>query len=201
MGNWNFDHEWPYIQNIKAKLKLDSIAIDVGAHIGMYGIALQEKLKTIYSFEPVIYSFEALLKNSVLFPSIVPFHLYAIGKTSPETKSSIFTEENISLDKFFGDTFQVDFIKLDTDGKEIEILEGAENIIKNNTKLIILIEFEMGHLICHNISSDQFFERLKNIGLDCSSYYASVKQSIVPTSFLNLIIIKDGQSITVEGKM
>lgn len=190
MADWNYKWELPHIKYIRSYLDFGSVGIDIGAHIGIYGISLNPKVKTMYSFEPEQSAFEALLMNSVQFPNIIPFQLFVSG--SPET------EHSVSLDNFFGDYFQVDFIKIDVEGEEIEILEGAKNIIRNNHNLIILAEFEMPHLMKKGILPFEFFNRLQNIGLDCTDFYDQHKAHFYDAYFTNLIITKDGQAVRCQ---
>ena len=81
-------------------------------------------------------------KNSSLF----------LEDTNPERNSFAIEIETTTLDKFFSDKTRnnkVDFIKIDAEGAEGLIIEGAEKILKSND-LKIIMEFRV--------------EGLKNIG-------------------------------------
>ncbi len=190
LADWNYKWELPHINHVKSCLDNGSVGIDIGAHVGIYGMSLISKVKTMYSFEPEPSAYDALLMNSVLFQNIVPFSFFVSGE--PET------EQSIILDNFFGNYFQVDFIKIDVEGEEIEILEGAKNIIRNNHNLIILAEFEMPHLLKKGVSPAEFFNRLQNIGLDCTDFFYQYKAHFHDKYFTNLIITKKGQTITCQ---
>jgi hypothetical protein len=173
LGNWNYGHEWPYIEEIKKVLQPNSVGIDIGAHVGIYGIALSSLVSTMYSFEPEQSGYEALIMNSTLYPNIIPIN-FACGKScSVETNYIILSE--------FLKGCNVDFIKIDVEGQEVEILNDLSLIINNDRELVMLVEFEMKHLISRGYNEFDFFNALKNCGLDCTNLF----ENIVKPNFTN----------------
>lgn len=184
LNDWNYQWEIEDINYIRPLLQDHSIGIDVGAHIGMYSIALKEKFDKMYSFEPDLCSYEALQKNSGLYSHIIPFNFFVDGKEKEGIPLTI------SLDAFFVNNFFIDFIKIDVDGQEIRILKGAKNLIEYNDNLVMLIEFKMNHLLPLGYTDKDFFNALYEVGLDCNDTYKKLKPLITDKFITNLIITK-----------
>ncbi|MCX2683695.1 MULTISPECIES: FkbM family methyltransferase [unclassified Campylobacter] len=132
-------------------LKDGANILDIGANIGNNSLywALVRKAKKIYSFEPILSSYEILLKNiqlNTLDTIIKPFN-FALGKN--KSKASIHTtsfhnigvtslkdDENgdlevRSLDNLLSEGFfkeRIDFIKIDVEGFENKVLLGGGGI-------------------------------------------------------------------------
>jgi hypothetical protein len=184
--SWNYNHELPYIDLAKKLLKNNSVGIDVGAHTGSYAIALKEKVKTIYSFEPNKYPYDALSKNSGIYSSIVPIPL-SCGSTytaCPEI-------EVVSLDEFFDSNFITQFLKIDTDGYECEILKGSKNLIERSDPLVVIIELEAKLLKLQGKTPIDFFEALYNVGLNIESLFKKIEHLLKPNFFCNIFIYKN----------
>ena len=136
----------------------EGVFIDIGANIGQTSMNLSKKLgkiaHKIYAFEPIPSTYEKLKYNILLnnFSSIEIFNI-ALGneedimkmemscptnsggfKMTP--KNSIIKNEWVQvlqkkLDDFYKLDNPIQFIKIDVEGYEIEVLKGAEQIIKN----------------------------------------------------------------------
>lgn len=159
------------------------IIFDVGANIGNYSQKIIKEFKNnnfqLYSFEPSKETFFELKKR---FKNIPNINLYNLGfgeengtKTlySNKKKSGLASmydrrllhfgikmnlQESIKI--FTIDDFckkkrirRIDFLKLDAEGHELSILNGAKKMIKNNT--IRFIQFEFGGC---NIDSRTYFQ-------------------------------------------
>jgi len=144
----------------KRFLRKDSVIIDGGANMGIFCIfvAHLEPSATIYAFEPAPETVETLRKNTQTYPQIkvVPLglgdetttrdfqtyndssvsnHFISEGFNVPGTEVSSISITTI--DEFMKEHPQkspsvskVDFIKLDTEGYEANILKGAAETIK-----------------------------------------------------------------------
>ncbi len=138
--------------------------LDVGANIGYFSILWRVKFPntTIYAFEPVKETFNILKKNLALnnckniFP--MPFALSDENKSgyfciSPEMMS-IASEKNvldykkaekipisfITLDFFNIEV--IDFIKIDAEGSEFNILKGSIHSLKTHKPIVVVELFE-----------------------------------------------------------
>jgi len=59
----------------------------------------------------------------------------------------------------------IDFLKIDAQGSEMNIIQGAKNIIKNNDQIKLIIEFWPIGLIAHDCKPIDFLYELKSLGL------------------------------------
>lgn len=148
---------------IKRLLKPDDIFVDVGAHIGYYTVVAAEILTRgeAIAYEPEVNNFELLEKNTEDYNNIKTLPV-AIGSESGVRKLYV-SEKNtgdhrlyatpnderyangiqiISLDDSLLPIInRINFLKIDTQGFEIEVLMGGKGIIKNSPNINILIEY------------------------------------------------------------
>jgi len=156
---------------IKNFIKKNDIVLDVGANVGdwtKYVLITKKFQCLIYAFEPVpnIYKSLEQLKNQ-FNNNILSFNL-ALGKKDSEAEinylpecsgcSSLFNRTILSnkysiqktkvtithLDKFAEEhgITHINFLKIDTEGAELDVLLGAKNLLKNNK--VDIIQFEYG---------------------------------------------------------
>jgi FkbM family methyltransferase len=141
---------------VKSLLRPDWIVLDIGAHIGVYTLfmahLLDPKLGRVYAFEPNPDTFP-LLKHHVhtnnlthVFPvnvalgSLVADAEFFIAPSNNSSMSSMHrrlegsrcaTVKVSTLERFCCDTGiqRIDFIKMDAEGAEPEIMEGGRTIL------------------------------------------------------------------------
>ncbi|MFC2494678.1 MAG: FkbM family methyltransferase [Candidatus Absconditicoccaceae bacterium] len=146
-------------------IKKGSVFLDIGANIGYYSLIASKKVGLdgrVIAFEPVKKNYEALLKNieinSITNVSVFNFGLGNKEETSKihlidsdSGKSSIMVDyqgdiEQIQMKKFDDldldfDKSKVQFIKIDVEGYEFEVLKGMRNLLQENRTLEIMMEF------------------------------------------------------------
>jgi FkbM family methyltransferase len=71
----------------------------------------------------------------------------------------------VSLDEYFDERVKIDFIKIDAEGAELEILKGAEQILRRHAPLL-LFECENRHLAQGSVQD--VFSYLESLGYDGS---------------------------------
>jgi FkbM family methyltransferase len=139
--------------------------IDIGANIGLisYYVANHLPHATIFAFEPGPHQYSLLqktvhwnnLENRIfLYPialsnqkGFLDFHVHSsqdvsgdgfldTGRAGPTTQISVSTME---LDAWWNDSSrpQIDVIKIDTEGAELWVLQGATSLIKQCNPVII----------------------------------------------------------------
>ena len=141
------------------------VAIDVGANVGQYSLILSKYFKKVYSFEPVPDFYQKLEANIRLNNlSNVIIKPFALGLSEGEIEMAVMENNSLaqtaSRDRgkyHFKDNFSwrktsakqvsldavlaeekdcVDYIKIDTDGSEYEVLLGSENLLRNHRPII-----------------------------------------------------------------
>jgi FkbM family methyltransferase len=208
-------HVW---RNKLISLPNDPIIIDVGANIGSISLYFAKEFPNskIYAFEPTFFAFQKLSKNISLNPNlksrIHPIQAFLSkedGQTNvPEVYSSWridslngdhplhggilqkVIEKQISLDSFVVENqiSQIDLIKVDVDGFEYDVLQGAIETI-SSLKPIIIFEL-MGHTGL-NLKNEflKFHEFFSNQNY---KLYDSYSEKIINLSNVEKIIPKYG---------
>jgi len=158
----------------------NDIVIDIGAHIGTFSVIAASVGATVYAYEPSTDSYEVLLKNiaangSKVYPHKLGImgsagerelhlerHHYASNnfydKSTFNDSQEVEKAECITLDDVFAmeKLDHCDFLKLDCEGSEVEILENSSNLDKVNR---IALEY---HLNLHPLGVGEIY-RLKEI--------------------------------------
>lgn len=138
--------------------------VDVGANTGIYSLiaAAKNKNSKIYCFEPSKSMFKKLEKNIEInsFDNIMPIEMAVSNKcgsalffdvnTQHQYSASLNNEmlednsvktsymvRTITLDEYF-DGEKIDLLKIDVEMHEPEVLEGMENIIKNDIPDVLI---------------------------------------------------------------
>ncbi len=200
-GTLHFGKE-TLLRALLQNLKQGEVTYDIGANIGLYTLALSihQPTNQVYAFEPSPDTFAKLTANLLLnktSSNVKPLQV-AIGNTNGEVnfmisseqeRSSLFTSEASfgvaevkktikvtvrTLDSFIGQLPPPRHIKIDAEGSEAIILEGAAETIRkykpllyiephsfaleNKISMILqLLDYEFenyrGHYICNAIGS------------------------------------------------
>ena len=137
------------------------VALDIGAHVGIWSMRLAEKFKRVYAFEPVPKHIECWKQNMQKFTNehsewdnASILNAVALGyengtgtmivPNTTNTGRATFVEKLFikkhdfpkiqvkikTLDSY--EFSQVDFIKIDVETFELEVLQGAENTIRKH---------------------------------------------------------------------
>jgi len=144
------------------------LCIDIGANVGSYSRALLTCTSAqVHCFEPVSLSFQQLQELTKEYPDRLLIHRMGIGdhdgtmpiyfNSDALSHASLLSEMNkieyvsntqteevqiCKLDTFFKESLTpIDFIKIDTEGFEKEVLDGSRGIIEAHKPKAIQIEF------------------------------------------------------------
>lgn len=144
--------------------KNNEIMIDVGAHISIFSLMFNKSFKKIYSVEPLPLNFHFLKLFTRTFPHIFPCQM-AIGTENGDqilyidninnTQTSLIRHKDsleciivktITLENFCveNNIKQIDFLKLDIEGKELDLI--IDSSFDNISKVI-----KKAHIEIHNI--------------------------------------------------
>ena len=183
-------YDYQTVEVIKKTLTEKSNWIDIGAHKGHI---LRELLSVApngnsFAFEPIPYLYKRLQskygKKVKVFDTALSdqkgektFTLFVdrpafsgFNKRSAEnnyvTQSLVVQVDR--LDNIIDQSINIDIIKIDVEGAEMEVLKGAERILKSS-KPIILFEFGMGGADVYDTTPEMIYDYLTDCGLVLST--------------------------------
>lgn len=142
--------------------KRDMTIVDVGANIGIYTRFLAKltgERGHVYAFEPSPDNFTRLCDNVSEFNNLTTVQT-AIGDLTGEAALYISEDLNVDhraydsgdgrrkivvpvirLDDYFTPGQRIDLMKIDVQGYEYNVLNGARRILKENSEIAIIMEF------------------------------------------------------------
>jgi len=185
------------IENFENKVKnsfhpnTNDVVIDIGAHLGEYSLAVAKNAETVIAVEANPDTFKILQKNIELnkTSNIIPINkaiydstgyqnLQIFGDKSGmssmvmnyEDKSDSIKVKTETLDRLVDNLKlkKVDWIKIDVEGAEYNVLKGAKQTIllnKERIKLIIELHGEKNSILVKKMLSEDFqlfYEMLDN---------------------------------------
>lgn len=131
-------------------IKNNTVVVDAGANIGVFSLLVAKKRPDciIYAFEPTPSIFKKLQRNTRKFPNIKLFNA-ALGEKNGTAhivdlggggECNHIGDEGIPIEMKTIDSLGIDmnFLKMDTEGYEAEILKGAAMTIKKNKPVIAM---------------------------------------------------------------
>ena len=213
--------EFRFIRN---NLGSCSVAFDIGANVGNWtkcALKINKNLK-IHCFEPSKYTFKKLIENN--FPPQVVCNnfglssqkneqiLYAFknwsGGNSLYKRQGLENSLNQELEEYVklntledycqeNDIKNIDFLKIDTEGHDLEIIKGGKNLFKNGQVTIIQFEYGGCNIDARVFLKDffAFFSDMKysfyKIYPDCIKKVNRYDQRLENFQYQNWLIIKN----------
>ena len=121
--------------------------IDIGSHVGLWTRELASKFEQVYCFEPNPVFIECFKKN--ITETNVQLFQYGLSNkehtaSMVEFNSTVMTKEEGNIKCRTLDSFNlndIDLIKIDVDGFEVKVLQGAVDTINRN-KAVINVEMK-----------------------------------------------------------
>jgi FkbM family methyltransferase len=173
-------HRDTILEYIKQHKPVIANCIDVGSHVGFWSKDLTEYFKHVYAFEPIPDVRECYIKNIVKDNyTLYPYGVGGEEKTikvlyDPEETGNTHASEkgNLQIEIKRLDSFDflpIDYIKIDAEGYEIEVVKGAQKIIERD-KPFIHVEAKKKVMIKQNISMN-----------DIENYFNSINYKQVLT--------------------
>jgi FkbM family methyltransferase len=157
-------YELDILQSIDKLLDKNSVVIDIGANVGNHTVywAKVTKVKKIYSFEPVKSTFRILLKNIEINNISDKVKIYNIALGNKKSKGIIdvynldniggtsLSEDNdgdLELDKIDNikeimEEPEISFVKIDVEGFEKNVLQGAINLFDKYKPMVFIESFQ-----------------------------------------------------------
>lgn len=164
-------------ENALKYVKQHRVAIDIGAHLGFASRYCMDKFQRVVAFEPNHQSFQCLLRNTSHMHNITSYKV-ALSNRLTEVQMEydltrygntgcfhISTQgekyQTTTLDTY--GLMEVDFIKIDVEGHELEVLQGSLRTIKNN-KPVIIMEVKEGLSERHGVNFVEAPKYLESLG-------------------------------------
>ena len=156
--------------------------VDIGANVGLYSLYAKHLPNSqFYSYEPYKFTYD-LLNDNIKLNNITNVQTYNIGKTilnvclSGDGANTMGANplrfnnpypievETDTLDNiFYNNNIKVNFIKIDTEGWEYNILKGGEKTI-NKYKPIIQLEYNETNMKQCDINPEQLLNYINELG-------------------------------------
>jgi FkbM family methyltransferase len=130
-------------------------AVDGGAHIGTWTVALAQRFRWVYAFEPATDTYKCLLTNTEPYKNVVrsraalgakkggctvvedPTRVGNTGSRMIELNDDPLVGTPVVTIDQFKDIAELDFLKLDLEGFEVEALRGAAETIRRCQPVIM----------------------------------------------------------------
>lgn len=154
------------------------VAVDVGAHVGFWTRDMAEKFDMVFAFEPAPDTYDCLIKNTcdlgnvVCAPQAVGDEIGFCVVTENDTNNtgSRYVQKApqgvmmITLDSI---KFPVcDLLKVDVEGFELQVLQGAEELIEDNAPVIVMECDKSFSHARYGISKGEAKRYLESLGYD-----------------------------------
>jgi len=199
-GLWSlFSDVWYHLSYTKVcPISPDSLVVDIGANVGVFSLFAARFARVVYALEPASSNYSRLVPNTSRVHNIVPLKCACAaydGSGSLDvsgipvtfsllTSSSAATQESIdviSLATLF-ERYTIDrcdFLKLDCEGAEFEIILQADPSVLNRVRTIVM---EYHDHLSSNYSHVDLLEKLKSLGFQASSYNSNGTYGMIAAS-------------------
>lgn len=175
--------------DLKKKVTIPILTIfDVGANVGQTSIDYAAHFPTaaIYAFEPIKSTYEKLCSNTQHLPQIKSMHL-GIGNTFESLEISLLPETNAqqnslnnkskdnepkeivhvnTIDNLMEELHltEIDLLKIDTEGFEMNVLSGAQSTFQKNKIKMVYIEIGFAKANNHNTNFLEIYSKMEELG-------------------------------------
>ncbi|MBT9171477.1 MAG: hypothetical protein DDT18_01853 [Actinobacteria bacterium] len=189
---WNKCYEKEETQFIYNFLKSTDVCLDIGANVGYFTLLMASKARQgqVYSFEPIPICYH-LLNCSILLNNFtnVVVNNCAVGEIDGESifyismdsafsslrnpsiigESSSISVPVVSIDNYVDsrrNINKVDFIKIDVEGAEMQVINGATSLLRDVTRRprLIMLELVEEHLKRFSNKASDVIQLLRNYG-------------------------------------
>ena len=177
------------IQLVMPEIKRADVVVDVGANSGMWSCLGAQMGKPVIAIEPVPANLMVLFRNILangfsekveVFPlavskSVGVLPMYGRGQGASlvrgwgkQSEHECFSVPVNTLDRLVGDRFadQSLFLKIDVEGAELAVLQGAEKVLERATTVMLEVSLSRNHVNGFNEHFMATFELLWDRGFE-----------------------------------
>jgi FkbM family methyltransferase len=180
-------HEPGTTAAIKKIVRTGMTVVDVGAHLGYFTAlfaGLVGRKGRVYAFEPDPKTFDFLRRNTARFGNVHPLNAAVLDHDASATlyrsqrssHNSLWAENvdlpigsvsvrAVRLDGVLGE-ISPDFVKIDAEGCELEVLDSMKEIFARAPKMTLLVELNPSRLSGRRRSPDELLRKLTGLGFD-----------------------------------
>ncbi len=183
--------EYRLLQRIKSQLPTNYVYVDTGANMGTLIWQLADNCKQIYAFEPMP-KLAKIINDSAEYNKFNKLSLQAKAVGSKPGKVQMVDNDNsavlndssdekgiaievTTLDIELKDVAKIDFIKIDVEGFEWEVLQGAGEVLKKH-KPVLLVELHTLYLKNYGIDYRYVLDLIEEKGYKIS-YYSFLEET------------------------
>ncbi len=198
----------------------EDVFVDVGANIGLHTLAAARAMQgkgRVVAFEPYEPTMRMLEKTVWMngISTIVEIHQAAVSNTPGTARlhigatsghHSLFPLDRtpfdvpapvevplVRLDDIFESGQRVDLLKIDAEGAELDVVEGAASLIRDNPDIALIVEFGPSHLQRAGYTVDQWLEKFRGMGL----VYRGINQISGDLEFLLPEALREVESVNL----
>jgi FkbM family methyltransferase len=164
-------------------VKYKGVAVDVGAHVGLWARVLAKHFLLVHAFEPLPEHVECLEANCSDLKNVVVHNGFLLGNRD-EAVAFLRTNDNSGNCHVFPgarpvlgsgatdvfpmrrlDDFDIktNFLKIDVEGYEYEVVLGAEKVIRSS-KPVMVVEQKPGNAERYGVRTGEVLDLLKGWG-------------------------------------
>ncbi len=177
-------------QWILANIRRGDTFVDIGAHVGYFALIAAKTVGEeghVFAFEPDPTNYSTLARNVILngFRNVTLEQMAVTNRNDrirlylSETNSGdhriLFCEEPrqsiqvdcVTIDDYFrdrGPTPRIDFVKIDTQGAEVFVLQGMRKTLRLNPDARLIVEFWPYGLFCLGTNAGELLRILESHG-------------------------------------
>jgi FkbM family methyltransferase len=191
-----FSNTWYHLSYTKrCTIPKNALVVDVGANVGVFSLFAGRVARLVYSLEPASSNFSRLVSNVSRAKNIIPLQLAcaardgraALDLSNEPIAFSLKTNalqgkremvDAVSLSTLF-DRYNIsrcDFLKLDCEGSEFDIILGSEKSLFERITRIVL---EYHDHLSEKFSHQDLLQRLEALGFRATAYDRNGSQGMI----------------------
>jgi FkbM family methyltransferase len=187
------------IYHLRRLLAHGAVILDAGANFGYYSLVLAHFLQrncTVYAFEPNPATYQRLSLNISLNGMGDVIHAQRLGLSDYAGEAALVEQVGntgatalvegrgvrvTTLDSFVraNNVGRVNLIKIDVEGMERSVLQGARELIETTPALMILIEVHPHTLRRAGTSADDLIEDVRRLGFEIYELHREVLKPLL----------------------